>query len=710
MHYRAVVLLAGLTALATVFYMPLWMDMRRRNHYDLNHVDSDDNLKMQQQHYLPHEYDHSYPHHPQQQQETKPSDVIPQKAPHGLVIHDGLPPKHTKEQKEEEQGQQDDEEPDGIPEDEMEDEDGSDGDLIDNNTTGVGFGDRNARLTTKHVNAYVTFCQQKQPKYLLNGSPLKGVNNGESFASYSDWMGYIRAKNSPGFSKEAFEQQHGDDKGFPAFQERPPAGWVLNLTAIQEPCDRRTHSSAHCLAYLAQNENKYLTRTAKGIEASREKMNVHIFWRGAIIDKVLLSAQAFLFTQPLNRAHLHIWVDSADLPGGLPEDYTKNPNAAPLLQKPFSDYVTIHAWDQEAELRHSYPNAPEFADENTNGNNDKTEPMTAQNDEVKVKPVALSDEARFLILNRNGGVYLDADVLLLRDLSPLYDAGIEFAYEWSHTLMYNTAILRLYAGSTVARRILDGAKAREKQIQQRKAAEHAAALALAIEAEKQQIDVVGGNSQTDGAFGLRRHRQGSPKRLSHVVQAPQDSHEEATNSSLRTKKVLGHKRQLEMGKREVRPEEIYHPARLREYLDPEGRKIEGNGLIMMPVAVFDPLWLRIDNAESSISKDREPMLEELEAFPKAFTDAEAVCPAQMPDAKVPAGEEGEDYEGDEQQKNERFMAGPEVFLPGAYAYHWHNSWTLPIAPDSWMGRMQEAYVDFAAGRRPNLYGEWIKDL
>ncbi|KAF9342911.1 hypothetical protein BGX26_006626, partial [Mortierella sp. AD094] len=56
-----------------------------------------------------------------------------------------------------------------------------------------------------------------------------------------------------------------------------------------------------------------------------------------------------------------------------------------------------------------------------------------------------------------------------------------------------------------------------------------------------------------------------------------------------------------------------------------------------------------------------------------------------------------------------FSAGPEVFFTGAYAYHWHNSWSIPIRPKSWMGHMLKAYEDFVRGQRPNRYGEWFED-
>ncbi|KAF9431027.1 hypothetical protein BGZ94_000026 [Podila epigama] len=496
--------------------------------------------------------------------------------------------------------------------------------------SGPTISQHNARLAAQNNKAFVSFCsgleadREAATAVVLNDSP------DTAFTSYAQWIQHIDAKNSRQQPQEQTQEQ-GQDVGLPQNQsseqekpllylERPLENWVVNLTATSEPCNRLIHSSAHCLEYLTR-EHKYLVPATPQLKEQKSTtMDFHIFWRGPISDKLSLSAHAFLFTQPLQRSHLHLWIDSADLPNGEPEDYTQNPFSAPLVSPPLNKHISIHAWDQEAELAYAYPG------QGTTDEDKELREMEQKLQQSKpVKPVALSDEARFLILNRNGGMYLDADVLLLKDMSPFYDSGLEFAYEWSMTRMYNTAILRLYKQSTVARRILDGARARETVILKKK-----------LELLKQQIG---------------------------QQEASKHEHQQ-----------LRRRQQLEK-RGEMRPEEIYHPARLRKYLRPQDAKIEGNGLIMMPPAFFDPLWLRVDHAEAKDNTDPEKMLEDLKSFPDAFSVESS--------------------------------AGPEVFFQGAYAYHWHNNWATPIEPQSWMGHMQQAYHDFVAGRRPNLYGEWF---
>jgi len=67
--------------------------------------------------------------------------------------------------------------------------------------------------------------------------------------------------------------------------------------------------------------------------------------------------------------------------------------------------------------------------------------------------VALSDAVRFIVLHKLGGMYIDADILLLRDLQPFYPH--EFAYRWSTLNEFNTAILRLYPKSDISTILID---------------------------------------------------------------------------------------------------------------------------------------------------------------------------------------------------------------------------------------------------------------
>ncbi|BGO96121.1 hypothetical protein NBRC10512_002953 [Rhodotorula toruloides] len=63
--------------------------------------------------------------------------------------------------------------------------------------------------------------------------------------------------------------------------------------------------------------------------------------------------------------------------------------------------------------------------------------------------VVLSDMARFVLTHRFGGVYLDADTILLRDWTELWNWHGAFAYRWSRLEKYNTAVLKMQRGSAI---------------------------------------------------------------------------------------------------------------------------------------------------------------------------------------------------------------------------------------------------------------------
>lgn len=63
--------------------------------------------------------------------------------------------------------------------------------------------------------------------------------------------------------------------------------------------------------------------------------------------------------------------------------------------------------------------------------------------------VVLSDMARFVLTHRFGGVYLDADTILLRDWTELFNWHGAFAYRWSRLERYNTAVLKMARGSAI---------------------------------------------------------------------------------------------------------------------------------------------------------------------------------------------------------------------------------------------------------------------
>ena len=76
-----------------------------------------------------------------------------------------------------------------------------------------------------------------------------------------------------------------------------------------------------------------------------------------------------------------------------------------------------------------------------------------------ITPVQISDAVRFIVLHQHGGIYLDMDVLLLRDMRPLLLSSQPFAEQWVERCTpsaYNTAVISLPRFSTLSSFLLLG--------------------------------------------------------------------------------------------------------------------------------------------------------------------------------------------------------------------------------------------------------------
>jgi WD repeat and SOF domain-containing protein 1 len=75
--------------------------------------------------------------------------------------------------------------------------------------------------------------------------------------------------------------------------------------------------------------------------------------------------------------------------------------------------------------------------------------LGAKKEDYDKLSTVLSDMVRFVLLHRFGGVYLDADTLLLRDWEELWNWRGAWAYRWSKHDKYNTALIKLHKGSAL---------------------------------------------------------------------------------------------------------------------------------------------------------------------------------------------------------------------------------------------------------------------
>ncbi|RIA91352.1 hypothetical protein C1645_767628 [Glomus cerebriforme] len=217
-------------------------------------------------------------------------------------------------------------------------------------------------------------------------------------------------------------------------QQRPNG--ILNTDQVMKYCDMKFNLVENCLEYLDTKEDEYIINPSSPIPECNENeppMLFHVFWRGMITDKLTLQMKSFLYTQPLACSKLYVWLQNSDT------DIDMNPFAGFIYKKFSPKNIEFKKWDTEEQLN---------SDPIYNG----WEAIMSGHSSV-----AFSDLVRFVVLNRYGGMYMDGDVLFLRDMRPLYHSGIDFSYKWSFKTEYNTAVLRLHANGTTSRKIISQA-------------------------------------------------------------------------------------------------------------------------------------------------------------------------------------------------------------------------------------------------------------
>ena len=222
----------------------------------------------------------------------------------------------------------------------------------------------------------------------------------------------------------------------------------------------------------------------------------HMFWTGPFTDKPYLALLSFLYTQ---NTHIHLEVSPENSPVCRPEFWlwinpgpaaaVPNPNAlsdmfeqlklspwaAPFLHPRFKDVIKFKLWNTTEQL----DGIPEIKNEwraqdslfNSGGyvisvkqkeesSSNETSTKKADDDILNRTgsssasaydrlSVILSDMARFILVHRFGGIYLDADTIFLRDWEELWGWKGAFAYRWSRLEKYNTAVLRMNKGSAL---------------------------------------------------------------------------------------------------------------------------------------------------------------------------------------------------------------------------------------------------------------------
>ncbi|KAJ7118604.1 glycosyltransferase family 32 protein [Mycena filopes] len=232
----------------------------------------------------------------------------------------------------------------------------------------------------------------------------------------------------------------------------------------------------------------------------------HMFWTGPFTDKPYLALLSFLFTQNTG-LHMHdypaetaacrpkfwLWINPGPAaavpnPSALHDMFAQlksNPWAAPFLHPRFKDIIQFKLWNTTEQLDGvpelatewrtreslfnsgghviSVPSKKEEVATSSLGIGNETEKVKVDEDDILNRTgsksstsydrlsVILSDMARFILCHRFGGIYLDADTIMLRDWEELLGWKGAFAYRWSRLEKYNTAVLHLNKESALGK-------------------------------------------------------------------------------------------------------------------------------------------------------------------------------------------------------------------------------------------------------------------
>ncbi|CAG8643145.1 5573_t:CDS:2, partial [Racocetra fulgida] len=174
------------------------------------------------------------------------------------------------------------------------------------------------------------------------------------------------------------------------YQKRPPDGYVIDINQVNKHCEPINYTTAFlykypvqsCLDYLDSKQSDYLVKPSSPKYCNEnDPMIFHVYWKDLRLHKKIWPLIRFSG----KNLFFKMWITEEQL------------NSDPIFL----------GWKSKLN------SGPIFNGWKLNLNKNV---------------VGFSDIVRFVLLHRYGGMYLDADVLCLRDLSPIYHLNFDFAY------------------------------------------------------------------------------------------------------------------------------------------------------------------------------------------------------------------------------------------------------------------------------------------
>lgn len=212
--------------------------------------------------------------------------------------------------------------------------------------------------------------------------------------------------------------------------------------ALNKSCNPKNLTlNNFCLSEIHKIDTKFATLKKKTIknytkssecQTKNETLNFHTFWQlnasSSLGFRMLnLNVMSFLATQNLECSKLTLWV-LEHFPKQLRQQliskftYYLDTNVFEIRNLKIDELCTLAIREQ------------------TNFAKSQICSKIVNSAEIRNKHlISLSDFVRFFVLDIFGGIYTDGDVIFLKDMSIL--AKYNFAYRWSSTNDYNTAVM-----------------------------------------------------------------------------------------------------------------------------------------------------------------------------------------------------------------------------------------------------------------------------
>ena len=300
-------------------------------------------------------------------------------------------------------------------------------------------------------------------------------------------------------------------------------------------------------------------------------------------------------------------------------------------------------------------------------------------------PQAISDAVRFVMLHLHGGVYMDMDVLMLRDMRPLLlPQDHSFAERWaahSHPGDFNTAIMSLTANSSLSSYLLRGGVRMGTNFHPRvigrmawKDGRDQELLMLETAAFDPIWTEFNWDREGRCTVPCLRDYGAVFKGKAKAVKDEWESYDGPQLSLLN----LNQTHEKSKG----------FMSRITEALHTPHTQQSNQKTSQHTARSVTP------HPNSADTLDIHPMPEPLESFTTTSSDLSALTAAGVVQHYLPSH--------DKYPPNNRTLAN---FFRGAWTYHVHNQWLKRPEPSSWLAVVQAAHDGFFAGERTNAYGE-----